>query len=112
MQKEEAEQEEKRRFENEYERTRKEALQRIKQAQEKRKAEEQKWAEDLRNQMEELKLREEEVFKSSTAFVNVKNSFACILKNVSLRPLVLKKNKTLCWCSSVSWRRLRRRGEC
>ncbi|KAM9392708.1 trichoplein keratin filament-binding protein isoform 2-T2 [Pholidichthys leucotaenia] len=59
-QKDVAEQEEKRRFEKEYERTRREALERIKQAEEKRKAEEHKRAEELRKQMEELKLREEE----------------------------------------------------
>ncbi|KAM7391905.1 hypothetical protein PAMP_022552 [Pampus punctatissimus] len=59
-QQEVAEQEEKRRFENEYERTRKEALDRIKQAEEKKKGEERQRAEDLRKQMEELKLREEE----------------------------------------------------
>ncbi|XP_040897387.1 trichoplein keratin filament-binding protein [Toxotes jaculatrix] len=59
-QQEVAEQEEKRRFENEYERTRKEALERMKQAEEKRKAEDRKRAEELRKQMEELKLREEE----------------------------------------------------
>uniref|UniRef100_A0A3B4ZCX7 Trichoplein keratin filament-binding protein n=1 Tax=Seriola lalandi dorsalis TaxID=1841481 RepID=A0A3B4ZCX7_SERLL len=55
-----AEQEEKRRFENEYERTRREALERMKQAEEKRKAEERERTEELRKQMEELKLREEE----------------------------------------------------
>ncbi|XP_035022930.1 trichoplein keratin filament-binding protein [Hippoglossus stenolepis] len=55
-----AEQEETRRFENEYERTRKEALERIKQVEEKRKAEERKRGEELCKQMEELKLREEE----------------------------------------------------
>lgn len=60
-QQEVAEQEEKRYFENEYERTRKEALERIKQDKEKRKAEERKRAEGLCKQMEELKLREEEV---------------------------------------------------
>ncbi|XP_068422689.1 trichoplein keratin filament-binding protein [Clinocottus analis] len=59
-QQEVAEQVQKRRFENEYERTRKEALTRLKQAEEKRNVEEQKRAEDLRKQMEELKLREEE----------------------------------------------------
>ncbi|KAM4576031.1 trichoplein keratin filament-binding protein isoform 1-T2 [Odontesthes bonariensis] len=52
-------QEEKKRFENEYERTRKEALERIKQAEEKKKEEGRKRAEELCNQMEELKLREE-----------------------------------------------------
>lgn len=61
MQQQVSEQEEERNFENEYERTRKEALERIKQAEEKRKADEQKRMEDLRKQMEELKLREEEV---------------------------------------------------
>uniref|UniRef100_A0A8C6SF36 Trichoplein keratin filament-binding protein n=1 Tax=Neogobius melanostomus TaxID=47308 RepID=A0A8C6SF36_9GOBI len=54
------EQEEKRRFENEYERTRKEALERIKQEEARKKAEDLKRAEELRKQMEELKLREEE----------------------------------------------------
>lgn len=64
MQQEVEEQEEKRRFENEYERTRKEALVRMKQVEEKRISEEQKRAEALRKQMEELKLREEEVCRS------------------------------------------------
>ncbi|XP_049906234.1 trichoplein keratin filament-binding protein [Epinephelus moara] len=59
-QQEVAEQEEKKRFENEYERTRKEALERMKQAEEKKHKEEQKRAEELRKQMQELKLREEE----------------------------------------------------
>ncbi|XP_010768943.1 trichoplein keratin filament-binding protein [Notothenia coriiceps] len=59
-QEEVAEKKEKKRFENEYERTRKEALERIKQAEEKRNAEQRKRAEELRKQMEELKLREEE----------------------------------------------------
>lgn len=67
-----AAQEEKRRFENEYERTRKEALERIKQKEERKKAEELERAEELRKQMEELKLREEEVctytFPFSTVF--------------------------------------------
>lgn len=64
LQQEVAEQEEKRRFENEYERTRKEALERMKQAEEKKNEEERKRAEELRKQMEELKLREEEVFQT------------------------------------------------
>lgn len=64
MQQELTEQEEKRHFENEYERTRKEALERMKQAQEKRKAEGRKRAEELRKQMEELKLKEEEVLRA------------------------------------------------
>ncbi|XP_011477490.1 trichoplein keratin filament-binding protein [Oryzias latipes] len=59
-QKEVTEQEEKRHFENEYERSRKEALQRMKQAEERKKEEERKTAEELRKQMEELYLREEE----------------------------------------------------
>lgn len=63
MQQQVSEQEEERRFENEYERTRKEALERMKQAEEKRKADEQTRMEDLRKQMEELKLREEEVWR-------------------------------------------------
>uniref|UniRef100_A0A3P9H3P5 Trichoplein keratin filament-binding protein n=1 Tax=Oryzias latipes TaxID=8090 RepID=A0A3P9H3P5_ORYLA len=58
--KEVTEQEEKRHFENEYERSRKEALQRMKQAEERKKEEERKMAEELRKQMEELYLREEE----------------------------------------------------
>ena len=66
MQQEAEEQTKKRHFENEYERTRKEALQRMKQAKEKRHEEEQKRAEELREQMEELKLREEEVFRAWT----------------------------------------------
>ncbi|KAM7017738.1 trichoplein keratin filament-binding protein [Tautogolabrus adspersus] len=53
-------QEEKRRYENEYERTRIDALERMKQAEEKKKIQEQKRVEDLKKQMEELKLREEE----------------------------------------------------
>lgn len=60
------EQEEKRRFENKYERTRKEALERMKQVEEKRISEERKRAEALRKQMEELKLREEEVCRGWT----------------------------------------------
>lgn len=71
MQQELAEQEERRHFENEYERTRKEALERMKQAEEQRKAEELKRAEELRKQMEELKLREQEVFRESIAIVAV-----------------------------------------
>lgn len=69
MQKEGAEQEEKKHFENEYERTRKEALARMKQAEVKKKEEEHKRAVELRNQMEELKLREEEVFGISTDYL-------------------------------------------
>lgn len=68
MQQEVAEQEEKRRFENEYERTRKEALERMKQAEEEKNAEERKRAEELRKQMEELKLREEEVCRIWTKY--------------------------------------------
>lgn len=68
MKQEEAEQEEKRCFENEYERTRKEALERMKQAKEKRKQEERDRAEELRKQMEELKLREEEVYRPWTNY--------------------------------------------
>ncbi|XP_056275305.1 trichoplein keratin filament-binding protein isoform X6 [Pseudoliparis swirei] len=55
-----AEQDQTRRFENEYEKTRKAALGRLKQAEEKKSREEQKRMEELREQMEELKLREEE----------------------------------------------------
>ena len=61
MQQEEATQEEKRWFANEYERTRKEALERIKEAEEKKKGDERQRAEELCKQMEELKLREQEV---------------------------------------------------
>ncbi|XP_063050443.1 trichoplein keratin filament-binding protein [Engraulis encrasicolus] len=57
---EEKAQEEKKRFENEYERARREAMERIKAAEEKRKEEDRRRAEELREQMEELKLREEE----------------------------------------------------
>ena len=64
-----AEQEEKKRFENEYERTRKEALARINRAERKKKEEGHKRAEELRNQMEELKLREEEVFGTSVNYL-------------------------------------------
>lgn len=70
-----AEQEEKRRFENEYERTRKEALERMKQAEEKKNAEERKRAEELRKQMEELKLREEEVFRTLTKYFYVEMGY-------------------------------------
>lgn len=49
------------RFENEYERSRKEALKRIRQAEERKREEDRKSAEELRKQMEELKMREEEV---------------------------------------------------
>nr|XP_019956551.1 PREDICTED: trichoplein keratin filament-binding protein isoform X1 [Paralichthys olivaceus] len=59
-QQEVAVQEETTRFENEYERTRKEALERIKQVEKKRKAEELKLGEELCKQMEELKMKEEE----------------------------------------------------
>ncbi|KAF3695816.1 Trichoplein keratin filament-binding protein [Channa argus] len=59
-QQEVAEQEEKRHFENEWEMTRRDALERMTQAEEKRKAEECKRSEELRKQMEELKLRNEE----------------------------------------------------
>ncbi|MED6269838.1 hypothetical protein CHARACLAT_003757 [Characodon lateralis] len=59
-QKEVWEREEKTRFENEYERSRKEALERIRQAEEGKREEERKRAEELRKQMEELKMREEE----------------------------------------------------
>ncbi|XP_028312550.1 trichoplein keratin filament-binding protein isoform X2 [Gouania willdenowi] len=62
-QKEVVEQEEARRFENEYERSQKEALERLNQAEEKRKAEERKRAEELRQQMEELRLRERETMR-------------------------------------------------
>lgn len=61
LQAEERAQEEKRHVENEYERARQEALERIKKEEEKRKQEEKKRAEDLRKQMEELKLQEQEV---------------------------------------------------
>uniref|UniRef100_A0A672PLD9 Trichoplein keratin filament-binding protein n=1 Tax=Sinocyclocheilus grahami TaxID=75366 RepID=A0A672PLD9_SINGR len=53
-------QEEKQHFENEYERTRREALERMKEEEEKRRQEEKKRAEDLHKQMEELQLREQE----------------------------------------------------
>lgn len=48
-------------MENEYERARQEALERMKKEEEKRKQEELMRAEDLRKQMEELKLQEQEV---------------------------------------------------
>lgn len=69
MQQQVSEQEEERHFENEYERTRKEALERMKQEEEKRKSDEQKRMEDLRKQMEELKLREEEVWRLRRGFL-------------------------------------------
>ncbi|KAM6944756.1 trichoplein keratin filament-binding protein isoform 1-T1 [Lycodopsis pacificus] len=59
-QQEVTEQEQKKRLENEYERTRREALERMKQAEEEKNIEELKRAEELRKQMEELKLRETE----------------------------------------------------
>lgn len=68
MQKEVLELEEKKRFENEYERSRKEALERIRQEEERRREEERKRAEELRKQMEELKMREEEVCGTSKAY--------------------------------------------
>ncbi|XP_030074200.1 trichoplein keratin filament-binding protein isoform X1 [Microcaecilia unicolor] len=57
-QQEAADQEEKKRFENEYERARREAMERIKEEDVRRKQEEKQRAEILRQQMEELKLRE------------------------------------------------------
>lgn len=58
---EEKAQEEKRRFENEYERARTEAMERMKQDEERRKQEEKERVEILQQQMEELRLRELEV---------------------------------------------------
>lgn len=80
-----AEKKEKKRFENEYESTRKEALERIKQAEEKRNAEERKRAEELRKQMEELKLREEEVIRTWTTcfcWVNIADVKANLVSSV------------------------------
>ncbi|XP_039361263.1 trichoplein keratin filament-binding protein isoform X2 [Mauremys reevesii] len=57
------EREEKRRYENEYELARREALERMKQEEEKRQLEEKKRAEALLQQMEELKFREMEATK-------------------------------------------------
>uniref|UniRef100_A0A8C8VKE5 Trichoplein keratin filament-binding protein n=1 Tax=Pelusios castaneus TaxID=367368 RepID=A0A8C8VKE5_9SAUR len=62
-QQEVAEKEEKRRYENEYEIARREALERMKQEEEKRRLEEKKQAEVLVQQMEELKFREMEATK-------------------------------------------------
>lgn len=52
---------EKLRFENEYERSRREALERMKEEEERRKEKERERFEFLRQQMEELKVRDEEV---------------------------------------------------
>lgn len=60
-QQEATEREEKRRYENEYEIARREALERLKQEKERRQLEEKKRAEVLLQQMEELKFREMEV---------------------------------------------------
>lgn len=73
IQQEVTELEEKRHFENEYERTRKEALERMKQAEEKKKAEGRKRAEELHKQMKELKLREEEVFRAQEKYFYFEN---------------------------------------
>ncbi|XP_030438466.1 trichoplein keratin filament-binding protein isoform X1 [Gopherus evgoodei] len=62
-QQEATEREEKRRYENEYELARREALERMKQEEEKRRLEEKKRAEVLLQQMEELKFREMEATK-------------------------------------------------
>lgn len=84
MQQEVAEQEEKRRFENEYERTRKEALERMKQAEEEKNAEERRRAEELRKQMEELKLREEEVCRVWTKYFSCEKLYCrCVFAEVS-----------------------------
>eukprot|EP00061_Rhincodon_typus_P018680 g47955.t1 len=56
--KEEAEMEEKKRLENEYEIARRQAIERMKQEEERRRQEDLKQAEILRQQMEELRLRE------------------------------------------------------
>ncbi|XP_059510942.1 trichoplein keratin filament-binding protein isoform X1 [Stegostoma tigrinum] len=58
QQKEEAEMEEKKRLENEYEIARRQAIERMKQEEERRRQEDLKQAEILRQQMEELRLRE------------------------------------------------------
>nr|XP_014345958.1 PREDICTED: trichoplein keratin filament-binding protein isoform X2 [Latimeria chalumnae] len=63
QQQEAAEQEEKRRFENEYETARREALERMKREEERKKQEEKERAQILRQQMEELSLREVEAKK-------------------------------------------------
>ncbi|TSR04335.1 Trichoplein keratin filament-binding protein [Bagarius yarrelli] len=57
---EEQDAQERLRFENEYERSRKEALERMKEEEERRKKKESEKAEFLRQQMEELKIRDEE----------------------------------------------------
>ncbi|XP_028905303.1 trichoplein keratin filament-binding protein isoform X1 [Ornithorhynchus anatinus] len=62
-QQEASEKEENRRFENEYEASRAEALKRMKAEEAQRRAEDQLLAEALRDQMEELKLREMEAMK-------------------------------------------------
>uniref|UniRef100_A0A8C5N639 Trichoplein keratin filament-binding protein n=1 Tax=Gouania willdenowi TaxID=441366 RepID=A0A8C5N639_GOUWI len=86
-QKEVVEQEEARRFENEYERSQKEALERLNQAEEKRKAEERKRAEELRQQMEELRLREREVREALQSLVQTLSSlvFCCSLRHFLVR---------------------------
>ncbi|XP_021268741.1 trichoplein keratin filament-binding protein [Numida meleagris] len=63
QQQEATEREERKRYENEYEIARREALERIKQEEEKRRLEEKKQAEMLLQQIEELKLRETEATK-------------------------------------------------
>ncbi|KFO95835.1 Trichoplein keratin filament-binding protein, partial [Calypte anna] len=60
---EKTELEEKKRYENEYETARREALERMRQEEEKRRVEEKKQAERLLQQMEELKLQETEARK-------------------------------------------------
>ncbi|NXD77141.1 TCHP protein, partial [Halcyon senegalensis] len=60
---EEAEREEKKRYENEYEIARREALERMRQEEEKRRLEEKQQAETLLQQIEELKLQETEATK-------------------------------------------------
>lgn len=61
IEREAADQEEKVRSENQYERARREALERLKQEEQRRKREEEKQAEILREQMAELQLRDVEV---------------------------------------------------
>lgn len=61
IEREAADREEKLRSENQYERARREALERLKQEEERRKQEEKKQAEFLLQQMEALQLREAEV---------------------------------------------------
>lgn len=66
---EEQEAQERLRFENEYERSRRESLERMKEEEERRKEKERERVEFLRRQMEELKVRDEEVSLNKTTSI-------------------------------------------